>query len=212
MLLKWFAVFSLLAFTVSAAAEAGAAGQERVLVEEHLFPLLKDADRVVIYSLYPISKENLEKEPDAMELQIAFQSADKEAATLSKRQKEVAALARKAETVEGIPILGLVELKEAKEIGELLAAARAAMRTWEELSEEEDCHYPRHGLLVEKGGMKLFFSICFECGNTFLKGAPAEASKAVEAFHHFDHKFQESLDARLDARGVPRFPYGKNPE
>jgi len=212
MLSKWFAVFLLGISLVSAPAQAEAAGQERVLVEKHLFPLLKDADRVVIYSLYPFSKEDLEKEPDAMELRTAFQLAPGEAATLSERQKAVAELARKADTVEGIPILGQVELKKAKEIEDLLSATRSAMRTWEELPEEGDCHYPRHGLLVEKGGVKFFFSICLECGNTLLKGAPAEASKAVEAFHHFDRKFQENLNARLDAKGIPRFPYAKSPE
>ncbi len=79
------------------------------------------------------------------------------------------------------------------------------MTPWQD---SDDCHDPRHGILIVKGEKRLWFSICFSCGNSNLRGAPKPAS---DAFNYFKAGFQDYLEGWLDAAGAARMPYKEHP-
>jgi hypothetical protein len=183
--------------------------EQKALMEKHLFPLLQEADRVVIYSLYPVPKENLKKEIDGGELVIAFDIHDeKDEALLDPADRAVAKLARTAETFQGYPVLGKADIKEVEDRLKVLKEIRTSMTPWED---SLDCHDPRHGILIVKGEQKLRFSICFACSNSSLRGPPESAADAVMVFNHFRAGFKDYLEAWLDAAGAPRVPYKEHP-
>ena len=188
------------------------AKEERAAMEKQLFPLLQEADELVLYSLYPVDKEFLEKEPDEDELGAAFGVGRVEGVVAPNEvDKKVAALARKAELFEGYPILGKEEIKDPTQRGKVLAAIRAAMETDQEDPGSEDCFEPRHGILVGKGGTSLRFTICFGCSDTCLNGAPESAQAGAKAFNHFKSDFAAFLNARFKAAGLVHPPYRDHP-
>jgi hypothetical protein len=183
--------------------------KQQALMETHLFPLLQEADQIVIYSLYPVPKKSLEKQIGSWELVTAFGVYDEtQAAKLHPADKAVAAFARTAETFEGYPILGKVEIQKEEERRKFLGEVRAKMTPWED---SEDCHDPRHGILIKKGATILRFTICFECGNSYLRGAPDSAEDAVMVFNHFGGDFDDYLEAWMDSAKLPRRPYSEHP-
>lgn len=190
------------------------AGQ-RALVEKHLFPLLADADRVVIYSLYPIAKEYMEKDPDDYELVVALEMEDPgKVAKPDKTEMQVIRFARTAPLFEGYPVLGKVEIEKRQGAGEmvaLLGKVRGSMLTAEEEPTEEDCFDPRHGMLIESGKTQLKFVICFSCGSTAFTGYPEQAKKGAVAFDNFSDDFEKYLNDRFKAAGVIHAPYKDNP-
>lgn len=186
--------------------------EQRKVLEQQIFPLLAEADRLVIYSLYPVKRDRLKVDADRTELRVAFQVIDeKAAAQLTAADREVMAFARTAPTIEGYPILGKAVLKKEDDIRELLASVRGAMLASAENEGEADCHDPRHAILVVKGERRLRFSICFACGNSYLRGAPATAAEGVKVFHHFKSPLRDVLEARFIEQGVAHYPYAKNP-
>lgn len=192
------------------------AKKQRQLMERDLFPLMQQADRVVIYSLYPIAKKHLEKEPDDLELAIAFGiNRDKDGAKLEleKVEQEIAELARSAPLFNGFPVLSTVtvELKPASEVAGLLETIQKSMLTAKEDLSEEDCFNPRHGLLLESGERRLMFTICFECGNTVLTCYPDAVKEGARAFGDFSEEFEKYLNGRFKAAGVTFAPYKDNP-
>lgn len=186
--------------------------EQRKLLEQQIFPLLAEADRVVIYSLYPVKRERLKADPDRTELRVAFQAFDeKAAAQLTAADRQVIAFARKAPTFEGYPILGKAVITKPDEVHELLSGVRGSMLSSAENEGEADCHDPRHAVLVVKGQQRLRFSICFACGNSYLRGAPEPATDGVKVFHHFKSSLREVLEAKFVERGVAHAPYAENP-
>lgn len=186
--------------------------EQRKLLEQKLFPLLAEADRVVIYSLYPVKRERLKADPDRLELVVAFQVQDeKAAAALTDADRQVMAFARKAPTFEGFPILGKAVMKQPDEIRGFLTSVCGAMLASAENEGEADCHDPRHAILVVKGEQRLRFSVCFACGNSYLRGAPESAADAVKVFHHFKSSLRDAFEAKFVEQGVPHAPYAKNP-
>jgi hypothetical protein len=183
--------------------------EQQALMEKQLFPLLQEADQVVIYSLYPIQKKSLKKAVDTPELMTAFGLYDeKDVATLDPADRAAAEFARKAETFEGYPVLGKVDIKEAEDRLKILKEIRMSMLPWQD---SEDCHEPRHGILIVKGSQRLRFSICFSCSNSYLIGAPASAADAVKVFSHFRSGFRDHLEGWLDTVGAARMPFKLHP-
>jgi hypothetical protein len=207
--------FLLLLGLPCAAQEANPAKakEERVVMEKELFPLLKEADEVVLYSLYPIGKESLAAEPDENERRVVFGLGKPEGPKEpSEVDKKVAALARQAEVFEGYPVLGKVEIKGAKEIQKVLSEIRAEMVTDEEDGgKQAECFDPRHGILVLKGDRRIVFKICFSCGNSYLSGVPDTAQAGAKAFNDFKKEFAVVLNARFKAAGLIYAPYKDHP-
>jgi hypothetical protein len=183
--------------------------KQQALMETHLFPLLEEADQIVIYSLYPVRKKDLGKEIGVLELSTAFGFYEEaQVARLNAADKDVATFARIAETFEGYPVLGKMEIGKKEDRPKFLAEVRAKMTPWED---SEDCHDPRHGILIRKGTTILRFTICFECGNSSLRGAPDSAKDAVMVFNHFGGDFHKYLEAWMDSARLPRRPYSEHP-
>jgi hypothetical protein len=171
----------------------------RATMEKQLFPLLQEADEVVLYSLYPLHRENLRGWVLPAEDEVSA-------------EKRVLALALKAEDFEHYPILGKVEIKGEGEPAKLLDELRAAMLTTEESRMVGMCFEPRHGILVRKGEQRLRFVNCFHCKRTHLLGLPEEVEKSAgEVFMHFKGEFEANLNSRLDAAKVVRSPPREEP-
>lgn len=186
--------------------------EQRKLLEQQIFPLLGEADRVVIYSLYPVKREELEVNPDRMELAVVFEVRDKKAElALTAADRQVITFARKAPTFEGYPILGKAVVEKPDEVRELLSDVRGSMLSSAENEGESDCHDPRHAILVVKGEQRLRFSVCFACGNSYLRGAPESATDAVKVFHHFKESFREVLEEKFVEQRVAHAPYANHP-
>lgn len=182
----------------------GAERPGRAEMEKHFLPLLMDADKIEILAVYPLAKEYLAAQPDRMELSMVFGLTGEDASKkMTDADKKMAALARNLPVVEGHPVLGTVTIREPEDIKALLGTLRKmAIASDDDEVEDEDCHDPRHALRITKGNRTLHFSICFDCGNTFLRGVPQEAEKGAQGFHHFKDEFREILEKRLTAQGV----------
>ncbi len=102
MIIRFLAALLLFGSLGLAEEDDEAAKKVLALIEKHVSPLLREADQMVIYSLYPIPQEELAKEIDGGELATAFAIYDeKEAAKLDPADRAVAKFARTAETIEG---------------------------------------------------------------------------------------------------------------
>lgn len=213
MILKFLMLLTALVPSLSEASPLDLPEQEqRKLLEQQLFPLLAEADRVVVYSLYPVKREELEVNPDRMELAVVFEVRDKKAElALTAADRQVITFARKAPTFEGYPILGKAVVEKPDEVRELLSGVRGSMLSSAENEGESDCHDPRHAILVVKGEQRLRFSVCFACGNSYLRGAPESATDAMMVFHHFKESFREVLEEKFVEQRVAHVPYAKHP-
>jgi hypothetical protein len=184
--------------------------EERALVEKQLFPLLQEADEVVLYSLFPLPKEMLTGAKTVANNIIAFEGGDQNA-ELSETEKQVADLVMKGDHFHGYPILGKVEITVPAERVKMLGDLRAAIRTKEESRSHGMCFTPRHGVLVRKGEQRLSFVICFECKRVLAEGLPEAAKEAEEVLKRFDESLKAILNSRFDATGVTRSPYKDHP-
>jgi hypothetical protein len=173
-------------------------------MEKHLFPLLMEADRIEILAVYPVPKEYMNEQPDKYELSVVFGLyGDDVQKKMTDADRIMAGLARKAPVVEGYPELGKVTLTEPDEIKALLGEMRSmAIASDDDEVEESDCHDPRHALRITKGDRTLHFSICFDCGNTYMRGLPEEAKPGANGFHHFKDELRDILEKRLAEKGV----------
>jgi len=211
---KWFVVFYLLFSMFSPAEEEMEAEEERALMEQKLFPLLQEADRIVVYSLYPIDKQYLGPEPGEIEFLVAFKlPGENAAADMSKADRAVAKLARSGKSLLGrYPILGKATVSNPAEIQAFLKELRDSMRTFNEQGDRTaGCFYPRHSVLLVKGDRRLRFSICFECGKSYVDGVPGDESDTVHGFRHFAEPFEKLLNLKLDAVKAVRAPYDQHP-
>lgn len=173
-------------------------------MEKHLFPLLMEADRIEILAVYPLAKKYMEEQPDPYELNVVFGlRGDDALKKMTDADRKMAALARKAPVVEGYPVLGKVTVAEPDEINALLAEVRGmAIARDDDGVEEADCHDPRHAVRITKGDLTLHFSICFDCGNTYIRGLPEEAKPGAAGFQHFKDGLRDILEKRLAEKGV----------
>lgn len=182
-------------------------------MEQHLFPFLMEADRIEILAIYPLPKKYLKEQPDQYELSVVFGlRGDNTLKKMTEADREMAALARKAPVLEGYPMLGKVTVIEPEAIKALLGEMRGLATAWNDGEvEESDCHDPRHAVRVTKGGRTLHFSICFECGNTYISGLPEEAKLGEAGFHHFKDELRVALEKRLTEERVTflKTPEGK---
>ena len=176
----------------------------RAEMEKHLFPLLMEADRIEILAVYPVPKELIKEQPNEYELSVVFGLyGDDAQKKMTDADRKMAALARKAPEVEGYPVLGKVAVTEPEEIKALLGEMRGMATAWDDGEpEESECHDPRHALRVTKGDRTLHFSICFDCGNTYISGLPEEAKPGASGFHHFKDELRAVLEKRLTEKGV----------
>lgn len=176
----------------------------RAEMEKHLFPLLMEADRIEILALYPVAKKYMEEPPDRYELIVVFGlQGDDAHKKMTEADKKMAALARKSPVVEGFPVLGKLIVTEPDEVKALLGEMRgAAIASDDDEAADEDCHDPRHALRVIKGDQTLHFSICFDCGNTYISGIPDDAKPGADGFFHFKDELRGVLEKRLTDKGV----------
>lgn len=209
-LANWFFI-SLFAVCAVAAEDEDEVKKEgeRALMEKHLFPLLMEADHVEILSVYPFPKTSMKDEPSSLELITAFQIRHEQAdAKLNDTQKKVLALSREAPVVEGYPVLGKVTISKQEDVKSLLSIIRSNMMALDdEETGEDDCHEPRHALRIIKGEQVIHFSICFDCGNTYLRGTPKSAAAGAEGFRHFKDELKEILEKYFESEGVIYAPY-----
>ncbi len=173
-------------------------------MEKYIFPLLMEADRIEILAVYPVAKEYLEEQPDDMELNIVFGLHDNDARKkMTDANRKTVALARTAPVVEGYPVLGKVSVTEPGEIKTLLSQMRDLAIAWDDDDAgDSDCHDPRHAVRVTKGDRTLHFSICFDCGNTYIRGLPAGAKLGEDGFSHFKDELRDALEEHLTKEGV----------
>lgn len=183
---------------------------ERAAMEKQFFPLLQQADEMVIYSLFPLPKAMLTSAESVANNLIAYERDDRNA-ELSDPEKQVVNLVMKGELLHGYPVLGKIEIKTPEDRVTVLGELRGAMRTREESRSVGMCFTPRHGVMVRKGEQRLSFVICFECKRVLVEGLPEAEREAGEVLKRFDEGLRAIFNSRFDAAGVTRSPYKDHP-
>jgi hypothetical protein len=134
-------------------------------------PLPDDPDRLILYSL-----DGRHPEPD---------------------EDRLAEAKPKAEYLYHFPVLGKLEVTDARQRREILAAVRRAIRNPDKAAA---CFFPRHAVRAVKGGETVDVVLCFECGNyAVYRGGATEWQNTSPLGHDGESLF----DKILTGAGVP---------
>lgn len=105
------------------------------------------------------------------------------------------------ETFHGYPVLGKVEIDDAKKRGEIMAALRQGMARND--IDPADCFWPHHGIRAVEQGQTVDYVICFKCLqlHVYRDGKMTTELTSDEP--------QSVFDKHLQQAGIPFAPASK---